>query len=60
MHGHFAEVPPPVPALCRELGISSATFYTRRTKSGGMDVSLISRMKDLEAEMLPEALAKKR
>jgi len=39
-----------VPALCRELGISSATFYKWRTKYGGMDVSLMARMKELEAE----------
>lgn len=39
-----------VPALCRELGISSATFYTWRSKFGGMDVSMMSRMKELEAE----------
>ncbi len=39
-----------VPALCRELGISSATFYKWRSKFGGMDVSMMSRMKELEAE----------
>jgi len=39
-----------VPALCRELGISSATFYKWRAKYGGMDVSLMTRMKELEAE----------
>lgn len=39
-----------VPALCRELGISSATFYKWRSKYGGMDVSLMARMKELEAE----------
>lgn len=36
--------------LCRELGISTATFYKWRSKYGGMDVSLIARMKELEAE----------
>jgi len=36
--------------LCRELGISSATFYKWRAKYGGMDVSLMARMKELEAE----------
>jgi putative transposase len=40
----------PVPDLCRELGISTATFYKWRSKYGGMDVSLIARMKELEAE----------
>jgi len=39
-----------VPALCRELGISSATFYKWRAKYGGMDVSLMARMKEQEAE----------
>ncbi len=39
-----------VPDLCRELGISTATFYKWRSKYGGMDVSLITRMKELEAE----------
>lgn len=39
-----------VPDLCREHGISSATFYKWRSKYGGMDVSMISRMKELEAE----------
>jgi putative transposase len=32
------------------LGISTATFYKWRSKYGGMDVSLIARMKELEAE----------
>jgi putative transposase len=39
-----------VPDLCREIGISTATFYKWRSKFGGMDVSLMSRMKELEAE----------
>jgi len=39
-----------VPEICRELGISTATFYKWRTKYGGMDVSMMSRMKELEAE----------
>ena len=29
-----------VPELCRECGISSATFYKWRSKFGGMDASL--------------------
>ena len=64
-----------VPELCRELGISSATFYKWRAKFGGMDASLMARMKELEqesqrlrkmyveeklkAEIVSEALAKK-
>jgi putative transposase len=39
-----------VPDLCRELGVSSATFYKWRAKFGGMDVSMMSRMKALEEE----------
>ncbi len=45
------EAGPSVPDLCRELGISTATFYKWRSKYGGMDVSLIARMKDLKAEI---------
>ena len=39
-----------VPEICRELGISTATFYKWRAKYGGMDTSMIDRMKELEAE----------
>lgn len=39
-----------VPDLCRELGISVATFYKWRAKFGGMDTSLMARMKELEEE----------
>ncbi len=39
-----------VPELCRDLGISSATFYKWRAKYGGMDTSMMARMKELEAE----------
>ena len=39
-----------VPDLCREQGISSATFYKWRSKYGGMDAPMISRIKELEAE----------
>ena len=39
-----------VPDICRELGVSTATFYKWRSNYGGMDVSLISRMKELEEE----------
>ncbi len=70
-----AEAGTPVPELCREHGISSATFYKWRSKYGGMDVSMMSRVKELEeenrrlkkmyaeaqmsAEILKEAMAKK-
>lgn len=65
----------PVPELCREHGMSSATFYKWRAKYGGMDASLMKRMKELEdenrrlkkmyaeerlkAEIVQEALTKK-
>ena len=39
-----------VPDVCRELGISTATFYKWRAKYGGMDVSMMSRLKELEDE----------
>ena len=45
-----AEAGTPVPDLCREHGMSSASFYKWRTKYGGMDASLITRMKELEAK----------
>lgn len=45
-----AEAGTPVPDLCREHGMSSASFYKWRAKYGGMDASLMSRMKELEAE----------
>lgn len=70
-----AEAGTPVPELCRTHGISSATFYKWRSKYGGMDTSMMSRLKALEdenrrlkkmyaesqmsAEILKEALAKK-
>lgn len=65
----------PVPELCRDMGISTATFYKWRSKYGGMDTSMMSRMKELEeenrrlkklyveaqlkADIVAEALAKK-
>lgn len=39
-----------VPELCREHGMSDATFYKWRAKYGGMDSSLMKRMKELEDE----------
>ncbi len=69
-----AESGTPIPVLCREHGMSSASFYKWRAKYGGMDASLMARLKELEdenrrqkkmyaderlkAEMVQEALAK--
>ncbi len=39
-----------VPNLCREHSMSNATFYKWRAKFGGMDASLMKRMKELEDE----------
>lgn len=36
--------------LAREHGISEATFYNWRAKYGGMDTSMMKRMKELEDE----------
>lgn len=70
-----AEIGESVPELCREMAISTATFYKWRSKYGGMDTSMMARMKELEeenrrlrkmymdeklkAEVVAEALAKK-
>jgi putative transposase len=70
-----AEAGSPVPELCREHGMSSATFYKWRSKYGGMDASMMSRLKELEdenrrlkemyaeerlkSEIIQEAMAKK-
>lgn len=64
-----------VSEICREQAISQATFYKWRARYGGLDVSMVSRMKELEeenrrlkkmyaeaqlkAEMVQEALRKK-
>ena len=40
----------PVPELCREHGMSSASFYKWRSKFDGMDASLMTRMRELEDE----------
>ncbi len=38
----------PVSELCREHGMSNASFYKWRSKYGGMDASMISQMKALK------------
>jgi putative transposase len=70
-----AEAGAPVPELCREHGMSTATFYKWRSRYGGMDASMMSRLKELEdenrrlkkmhaeerlkSEIIQEAMAKK-
>ena len=70
-----AESGTPVPQLCREHGMSTATFYKWRAKYGGMDASMMARLKELadenrrlkkmyaeerlKADVLQEAMAKK-
>ncbi len=64
-----------IPELCREHGMSNSSFYKWRSKYGGVDASLMARMKELEeenrrlkriyaeerlkAEIIEEAMAKK-
>lgn len=36
--------------ICRDLGISEATFYNWKSKYGGMEASDVKRMKELEEE----------
>ena len=40
----------PVSELSREYNVSTALIYRWRAKFGGMDASLMKRMKELEAE----------
>jgi putative transposase len=36
--------------ICRKHGISDATYYTWKSKYGGMEASDLKRMKEMEAE----------
>ena len=45
-----AESGVPISELCREHGMSNASFYKWRAKYGGMDVSMMSQLKVMEAE----------
>ena len=36
--------------ICRELGVSRATFYNWKSKYGGLGVSELKRIKELESE----------
>ncbi len=40
----------PVSELCREHGMSNASFYKWRAKFGGMDASMMAHLKELEDE----------
>ena len=40
----------PVAELCREHGMSNASFYTWRAKYGGRDASMLAQTKALEDE----------
>lgn len=40
----------PVPDLCRQHGISTSTFYKWRARYGGLDVSQLKRLRELEDE----------
>ncbi len=40
----------PVAQLCREHGMSDASFYRWRAKHCGMDASMVSQMKAIEEE----------
>ena len=41
-----------VPDVCRELGISMATFYKWRAKLCGMDTAMMARMKELAKRLI--------
>lgn len=40
----------PVTELCRKYGISNATYYKWKSKYGGLEVSDVRRLRELEAE----------
>jgi len=40
----------PIKDLCRQAGISTATYYQWKSKYGGMEASDLRRVKELEAE----------
>jgi putative transposase len=45
-----AEAGAPIKNLCRELGISAATFYQWRSKYGGKEASDLKQLRDLQEE----------
>ncbi len=40
----------PIKDICRQAGISQATYYQWKSKYGGMEASDLKRVKELEAE----------
>jgi len=40
----------PVKDLCRQAGVSTATYYQWKSKYGGMEASDLKRVRELEAE----------
>jgi len=40
----------PVKEICRKYGISNATYYKWKSKYGGLEVSDVRRLRELEAE----------
>jgi putative transposase len=40
----------PVKDICRQAGISTATYYQWKSKYGGLEASELRRVKELEAE----------
>ena len=45
-----ADAGKPVKDICRQNGISDATYYKWKSKYGGMEASDLKRVKELEAE----------
>lgn len=46
-----AEAGRPVKELCRQHGISDATYYNWKAKYGGIEASDLKRLKELEGEV---------
>jgi putative transposase len=47
---HQAQTGTPVAEVCRKMGISDATFYNWKKKYGGLGVSEVRRLRQLEEE----------
>jgi putative transposase len=47
-----AEAGVPASDICREYGVSGATFYKWKAKYSGMDASMMKRLRELEDENL--------